>query len=967
MLPIGRTWLQPNVSAPASGFDRVPTVRDIPPVALTNIQHVNAAQFEPYISQMGPLYEQLQRLKESEDEARGGKSDDSFRGYQDSRQAGGLSQSARNSPITSITSTTSTTAPLDGLSFKQGNGNFNHKDHYGAPPLSTVPDIYFEEDFRLENPRTFHVVSERSEVVPLASTTGTASNENAPAPRKALATNAILQEKLSWYMDTVEVHMINSISMASTTFFSALDSLRELHSEAAESVEKIAALLRDLTSLDKDVVTKGLELSQKRRVRHNLQQIHDAVLQLKHIVDGVACCESLVDQGEIERALVEIGVIELLMAGERHERSEDKTLAHIQLRDIRGAVALQGVVRDLTILRSRIGKVFESRVHTLLIGDLRRHVQSVSAQEVLFRWEAASLRAKGVNAREPPAFPAYMSQTDELRAALIPNIVGLHRSGSISTAVQGYRELVLREIRDIVRRPLPSSTGDTESVTSASTISRGRSHTNQEKSLVLALDAEDSERIFSTMFITVAETLRRLQTHSSLLLDVAYAIENPDAEDPIKSPIIPSPIGSPNPAGNFSIFYIQEEMHVALDLHDLLGQAVDASHERINEILRVRSEQITDLPLAYFLRYYTLNLLFANECEAISGRAGTSLNTIVNGHIRDFIKALGDKENQALAQGMDADTWQDRDFTAKDNEILKQILECDTSDPPAWTRTSKIWAPLPQEEAGEMPDAEDSTAKGKVRGATIEEQTFLLPYSAILCLEGASHFLQLISEIPSMTPAIATSLVSYLQLFDSRCRQLILGAGALCSAGLKNITTGHLALTSQALSFISTIIPYIREFVRRHAGPQTANLMGDFDKVRHALQEHQDAIYQKLIEIMTSRARLLSNKARETNWAEENVGDVRKYMVDLTSVTRKLYKALSKRLSEGAVQLVMVPVFESYKDHLGTAFKEADPETETGRDCMLYDVVHLVDKLGKFEGFGDLGTYLTEIIRDKEI
>jgi vacuolar protein sorting-associated protein 54 len=34
---------------------------------------------------------------------------------------------------------------------------------------------------------------------------------------------------------------------------------------------------------------------------------------------------------------------------------------------------------------------------------------------------------------------------------------------------------------------------------------------------------------------------------------------------------------------------------------------------------------------------------------------------------------------------------------------------------------------------------------------------------------------------------------------------------------------------------------------------------------------------------------------------------------------------------------------------------------------MLRDVEHLIGKLGKVEGFGDLGTYLMKIIEGKEI
>lgn len=100
----------------------------------------------------------------------------------------------------------------------------------------------------------------------------------------------------------------------------------------------------------------------------------------------------------------------------------------------------------------------------------------------------------------------------------------------------------------------------------------------------------------------------------------------------------------------------------------------------------------------------------------------------------------------------------------------------------------------------------NNTVKDKTGGATIEEETFLLPYSAILCLKGVTRFLHLIARVPSMTPDVTTSLISYVQTFDTRCRQLVLGAGAMRSARLKNITTKHWALTSQALSFMATHI-----------------------------------------------------------------------------------------------------------------------------------------------------------------
>src|SRR3569833_2311240 len=93
-----RTGVQPHTFAAASRLRRTPTVSDIPPVTLTNIPIVEAAEFEPYLSQVGPLFEQLQQVKDSEDEARarrGSKSDIPFKGYEDSREARGQSNSTQ--------------------------------------------------------------------------------------------------------------------------------------------------------------------------------------------------------------------------------------------------------------------------------------------------------------------------------------------------------------------------------------------------------------------------------------------------------------------------------------------------------------------------------------------------------------------------------------------------------------------------------------------------------------------------------------------------------------------------------------------------------------------------------------------------------------------------------------------------------------------------------------------------------
>ncbi|RFU35253.1 hypothetical protein B7463_g1084, partial [Scytalidium lignicola] len=967
--PIVRTGLIPYTSAPTSSAHKPPTARDIPPVTLTNLNQVDPSEFKPYLSQVGALYDSLQRAKEHEDDGgtqlfrRISKVDefsDLVEPILSPRKAPGLS---RQASLVSLASSIETPAPR-----KRSSVGHGRRAAHTPTPLSTIPNVYFDEDFHLENPRTFDVVSERSEVIrPSPGTTDDHKTGNGASvgPRKALATNAILQEKLSWYMDTIEIHLIASISTASSSFFAALGSLRELHSEAANSVAQIKALRKELQQLDKEVAVGGLNIVNKRRRMENIKQLSYAVQQLKQIVQNIAACEKLVDNGEVEKALDAIDTLESLIAGDEHGQNAEQSKSNIRLRDLRGATALQGVSNDMDTLRYRIGREYETRFLNALIDDLKHHITFVSTSEILQRWTSASQRTRGSHNRDKSVYPSYLTLSEEFRSTLSSNLKGLQRAKYTSRATAAYREAVLREVRNIIRRPLPSSNeDDADSMMSASTVGGGRQLTQQEKSSILArnlraLDPEDAEELLKKTYIGVGETLRRLGTQVKQLLDVTSTLNMASTDGRINSAA----------AGNGSGQEIQEEMHQALDMSNLLGQVVDIAQDKIVKVLRVRTEQSVHLSVERFLRYFTLNLLFANECEAVSGRSGTALKNVVNGHINEYVKQFSESERQKLATGMEADPWNAKDFTDSDKEQLTRILSASTEDVEAWTKSNIVWLPSSESEnTSPTPVQTNGVTKDKTRSAIIDSESFILPASAILCLHGLSEFLHLNTGLRSMTAEIASSIISYLTLFNSRCTQLILGAGATRSAGLKNITTKHLALAAQAVSFISTLIPHIREFVRRNSGNSTtvSSLMGEFDKVRRAYQEHQQSIYDKLVDIMAGRAAAHTKSMKTVNWNEETAA-VNPYMETLTKEASTLHRVLNKHLSEMTVRMIMEPVFKNYKEQLGKAFGEVVLESAEAKTRMLRDVEYFKTRIGNIGGAGDAGDYLISIVKGKAV
>jgi vacuolar protein sorting-associated protein 54 len=924
--PIVRTGLVPQTGPFSSGF-KAPTARDIPPVALTNIPHIESETFQPYLSQIGSLYEAFQRAKEDGD----GESQ-LFR--RDRKEARGedpelILNAGLQRPAHSRAG--STTSPI-GTPFSMGplkRRTSGQRRQHAVTPLSTIPPVYLEDDFHLENPRTFDIVSERSEIV--------RDPKDAPSGRKALATNAILQEKLSWYLDTVEIHLISSISTASKSFFSALGSLRELHAEAADSIARIQSLRKDLAKLDKEMAMSGLKVLNLKQRRDNVRQLAEAIQQLRDIVALVTKCEEMVDKDEIEDALDNLDDVEDMMSGIpcRHTgRYTQKVPGNSPLRDLRRIKALQGASDDLGRLRYRISKGFEMRFLNSLLGDIRGHVQKVPPEVTLQRWNSTFGRLRAGQRRTPSVFPAYMSIDPLFRSELQSQLGGLSRSRHTMPAATTFKASVLRELRNMIRKHLPSSNDDdNDSMMSASTMG-GRQINKQEKSSILArnlrsLDPEDAYAMLMKIYAGVSEGLRRLSVQVKILLDITSGMGNGpnDTKPPPKSPTLQAADGtltkSP-PTRRRATSNVQAELQQVLDLSSLLDEAVEKVQSDITKVVRIRSEQTAQISLVDFLRFFNLNRLFADECEAICGRSGVPLKTVVDKQIKDFVSQFVNGQRRDLVEVMDADKWDAKDFGEAENIILRQVLDGSTTDAPSW----RYEANNEPTTNGVLPngDAPVTNGKDKIRSATVDEQRFILPDSAIAILRTMEHFLHLTAGIPSMGQEIANGLLECLKLFNSRCSQLILGAGATRSAGLKNITTKHLALSSQALSFVIALIPYIREFIRRHLPTSSAlQVIPDFDKVKRLFQEHQHGIHEKLVEIMSSRASVHVNAMKKIDWeqaAQDKSVAVSAYIETLMKETATLQKVLAKHLPEGIVNMIMQPIFQSYREQWSRAYGE---------------------------------------------
>lgn len=154
-----------------------------------------------------------------------------------------------------------------------------------------------------------------------------------------------------------------------------------------------------------------------------------------------------------------------------------------------------------------------------------------------------------------------------------------------------------------------------------------------------------------------------------------------------------------------------------------------------------------------------------------------------------------------------------------------------------------------------------------------------------------------------------------------------------------------------------SLIPYIREGVRRHLNPKQAVMLTEFDKLKRDYQEHQHEIHAKLIAIMSDRLHVHSRTLEAIDWeaAPSQEGAPNGYMEALVKEHTTLHKVLSRFLQPETLQHIMDQVFVALDAKLTEVFAKVEFKSQRAQDRMLVDVRYLSDKLGSLKGLEGQG------------
>ncbi|KAL1406348.1 hypothetical protein Q8F55_008047 [Vanrija albida] len=720
-----------------------------------------------------------------------------------------------------------------------------------------------------------------------------------------------VQESLSTYLDNLESHLVHEITLRSSAFFSALSNLQDLNSESSSCLTRIADLKSSLGEVGGEQARKGLEIIDAQTRLRSLRITEHGIKRVAELDDILRIAKDLADHGDWFGAL---GYVEDVVRWwdrngatiAQSEEGEEPPAASSTL-PLTTLPAFANLPMAISALMSNIASQLDGALGAVLLAFLS-------------------------DADRGEEFDA-----DNLRAKVGPMLGGLLRCGRVDTLAGVWRTAVTTAIREGGRQHLPVSNAEDD--TDGTGEGRGHSLAESLQAMSHVQFVDVARRMYGSM-------LSRLNLVQQMGDEMAAILEESSSITPLSIAHSSGP-NAPLRALDASPF----------DPADVLGAACELANTRSSKILSVRSEQNASLPIEQFVEIFGESWAFVVATETMAKRMIVSLRGVAAQQARQFLMTYHGQRLTKSAKLVEDETWVQVDIPPATQHAVNLFIEAAVNDPP------ECFVPPRQAANGA---ANGDTPKGNAKVVQIEDKSYFAVKATSESLQLLAEYLGVVVNVELVCTDVMARIIEFLKSFNSRTCQVVLGAGAMRSAGLKNITAKHLALASQSLSIIIALIPYIREFIRRHLNPKQAVMLIEFDKLKRDYQEHQNEIHAKLVAIMADRLAVHCGELREIDWeAAAGRDGPRQYALMLTKETQTLHKVLSKYLSQATVEGVMSQVLAASVHRLSEEFTKVEFKSEDAKKRMAMDAAYINAKLGPLTEAGTAVSSLETLVKDK--
>ncbi|KAF8831107.1 hypothetical protein HHX47_DHR1000227 [Lentinula edodes] len=827
----------------------------LPSVMPAELPRVRRKDFDSYLQAITPEWEKLEKSLSSN-----AADTSQFEMQQRAGPSSNFGQSNRKGSIGSLASFSSL-EPLNTSRLQA----FNPNQPKNLPSLESVPSVFFQSDFDLGNPQTFALITDQDQF-----------GEGDPT---VIAHSVPLLERFSHYADTVELHLSNEIAARAPSFFAALTNLHTLQSESTATLSQISRLRQMLEQVDETVAKKGMEvISLEKRVQ-GVEEIERSVEGVKDVVKFTGEAREKVGKGMYGDALVILSVLDdmwndalptqsslpkqpsgrlssLPPTPEGEEADSESpppgySTSPVSLTPSTSKIKL---LPSLGIPLSQLNafSALPSHLRSLTLeiaSSLSDELVSILRDDLLWRIGNGGSIATG-SGKE--------TVSEETKNQLTELLVGLIKTRGLKEATLSYREIVFDEFRGLIRKKF--------SLTLIPPRPQLATH-------LRSLSHPDFMSVIRAIYRDMLSGVEGLHVQIALLGEISESIEATEratkAARQGKSIPAPTPLSSESPSSGDSTSVTSL---LLAELTDTLSSATELAHTQAAQLLSSRSEIHAGLSLPEFVELFNDTWKFVVRSEVVCRRMIVGLRGAVVSQAKAFLQTFHQSRLTQSAKLVEDEQWSPQDVSLDIQTTANTIVDTAMKDPPELilpseaaaptssnSKSSSILSPFksllrsssttqngngtgsPSQPA--VPTSiTSSNSRSSSRGTAtstkkskhiyVESNSFFTVPATSSVLSLLTDYLAVIINLGILTTDTMSRIIEFLKAFNSRTCQVVLGAGAMRSAGLKNITAKHLALASQSLSIMIALVPYIRETFRRHLNSKQAVMLIEFDKLK---------------------------------------------------------------------------------------------------------------------------------------
>lgn len=277
---------------------------------------------------------------------------------------------------------------------------------------------------------------------------------------------------------------------------------------------------------------------------------------------------------------------------------------------------------------------------------------------------------------------------------------------------------------------------------------------------------------------------------------------------------------------------------------------------------------LRNFSLEEFIEMMKVADVFSSMVYLRSKKSVSALQAALQAACRKALSSVHSDAVEAVKRSLSEESWA---FAEKSPDIQQRIFEIEErSDENRTGENSSLSCEVSNQgkEPGDEIQNDDHLVIGK--------EAYRMTESAQVVIKQVHQYLVLSREALSFDFDIGHRVFQLIGIFNATTCQLILGAGAMQSAGLKSISVKHLAITLQVLKGIMAIMPsLIANFVEPiELAARKSFLEKESSRIFQDLGSHCREIQNKIVQVMCDRL-------------EANVASFREYYVKLNFMFTK--------------------------------------------------------------------------------